>query len=91
MEPAVSGLESEEQFVRFGTSLGVNTDSPALGNLGPPPQGHVGSTQRAEVLEERRRIVRVVEAGRPGVLVEADERRLVLGQDPAVAGGGDQL
>lgn len=66
MEAAVTGLEAEEQLVRFGTALGMNADTTAVSHRSPPPQGYVGPAQDPQILEERRRIVgRVIEPGYP--------------------------
>ena len=86
------GLEAEEQFVRFGTALGVKADSGAVGGRRPAPQGNVGPPQDAQNLEKQRRVVRSsIWASHPCRLVEAEKSRLTFRQNPPVAGGRDQL
>jgi len=88
----VPGLEAEEQFERFRAPLCMDPNSATRRDRSPPPQNHVGSSKHAEVVEKRGRIVLgMIEAGGPGILVETDEGRLPLGEDPAVARGRDQL
>ena len=64
MEPAVPGLEAEEQFERFRAPLCMDPNSAARRDRSPPPQNHVGSSKHAEVVEKRGRIVLgMIEAG----------------------------
>ena len=72
-----------------GPPLGMDAEAGAVRRRGPLPQVQIGQPQRAEQRQQHLGVVAdVVEPGRPGVLVVAEQHRLVLGQHPAVAGRG---
>jgi hypothetical protein len=51
VDSAVPGLHAEQQFVGLRATFGVETNPGPVRRRSPPPQGDVGSSQRAEEIE----------------------------------------
>src|ERR687898_1799824 len=86
MEPVVPRQHPEEQVEALRATLGVDPDPSSILLGGACPERHVGGAERAEQLEELVRVVMTagVESIDPKVLVVADQRRLVVREDPPV-------
>ena len=92
MEQPVPGEHAERLLVALGPALGVHAHPAPLGFGRPLPQAKVRAHQRAEQRQHLGRIVLLVpEPLDPQVLVVGDERRPVVGQDPPVPAGQDDL
>src|SRR6266545_4445210 len=88
----VAGNEPERQVVALRPALGVDAHPASLLNGRLPPEIQV---RAAKTLEERQQLVHVVlvvaQPFYPQVLVVADERRLVVSEDPSVPSAGCHL
>lgn len=88
----VPGRQADGELAALGTALAMDPVSVPQSSRRSLPEVDVRTSERFEQTDEDLRIVLIVmEAVGPQVLVPTYEFRLLLGEDPADAGGGDQL
>src|SRR5439155_20184086 len=92
MEEAVPRHQAEGEIEALRSSLGVDAHPGSVARRGPRPQREMRALEDPEHCQHLRGVLaRVVEPLDPQILVVADEGRLVLGQDPPIPTGEDDL
>jgi hypothetical protein len=92
VDPVVAGDELECQLVALRPALAVDPEAGSICHRRAPPELEVRGAKRFKQGEQRRRVfVVAMERIDPCVLVVAGEWRPVLGEDPAVTAGRDEL
>ena len=88
----MAGGKPEGEVVALRPALAVHADALAVRGAEPLPERQVRASESVELGDQLVGvIVAVAEMGDPQGLVVADDRRRVLGDDPAVAAADDEL
>ena len=87
VEPVVPRDQGEDKFVALTAALAMDPHTVAVLHRGASPERQVRLAEWLEEREQRRRVLDgTVEPVDPQVLVVADQVRLVMCEDPAIAG-----